>query len=110
MAKGFHRHATESALLRAEVTQFNKVIATLQGRKSRPKKRFSATGALTAQDYQSLMDQPQIDIQLIDDIVRSMPQSGESLARKRRCGLCKQEGHNRSTCSLKSVPLDIPSV
>jgi hypothetical protein len=29
LAKGFHRHATESALLRAEVKQFNEVITTL---------------------------------------------------------------------------------
>lgn len=74
MAKGFYRHATESALLRAEVAQFNKVINSLQGRKYRPRKRFSATGALTAQDYQCLIDQPQVDTQLIDDIVRSIPQ------------------------------------
>jgi hypothetical protein len=108
MAKGFHRHATESALLRAEVGQFNKVINSLQGRKSRPRKRFSAAGALTAQDYQSLMDQPQVNIQLIDDMVRSMPQSGESFGRKRKCGLCKQEGHNRSTCPFKSLPSVLP--
>jgi len=110
MAKGFHRHATESALLRAEVGQFNKVINSLQGRKSRPRKRFSATGALTAQDYQCLIDQPQVDTQLINDIVRSIPQSSECLERKRKCGLCKQEGHNRLTCPLKSLPLDIPSL
>ncbi len=72
MAKGFYRHATETALLRAKVIYFNKVINTLQGRRLRPKKRFSATRALFAQEYQYLMDQPQVDMQLINDIVRSI--------------------------------------
>jgi hypothetical protein len=98
--RGSQRMAAELALAQAENRRLRTANAELSRRKSRQKKVIGNQRILTQVEGTLIANQ------IAADAVRASQRdggSGESsvrIPRQRRCGLCREPGHRRETCSL----------
>ena len=96
--KGTVQIAAQYEILKAEVTALRKANEALSRRKRRQKKRIQRGGTLTIAEGVDLINQANVDAQIQRERREGAVQSGGDAPRQRRCGRCRQPGHNITTC------------
>jgi DDE superfamily endonuclease len=96
--KGTVQIAAQYEILKAEVTALRKANEALSRRKRRQKKRIQRGGTLTIAEGVDLINQANVDAQIQRERRERAVQSGGDAPRQRRCGRCRQPGHNITTC------------
>jgi hypothetical protein len=95
---GAHRMAAQYELLKAENAALRKANEAASRRKQRQKKRIQKRGTLTKAQGSQLIDQANIDSQIIQELRQSRQGHSSNAPAQRRCGRCREVGHNIATC------------
>lgn len=103
LRKALHKSKAQEAMWKRESDAARDLINTLQKRRT-VKKRYVAQGAYTREQFQAaVVDQTAVDNQLAQDEARQERAVASSSRAKKKCGMCRQEGHTRQHCPLKSL-------
>ena len=102
MSKGFQVLAHELTLYRAELNALREANKALSKRRKAKKTRLRDKGSLTVSNAIDLIDSRQVDAQLQGDLRRDGGGDGRGRGGPRRCGRCRNIGHNSRTCQIAS--------
>ena len=95
LSKGAQQIAHEMTLMREEVAALREALDTANKRKSRKRRYVRTEETLTVGEVQEVLAEQ----------AGSSRGDGESASKRvrgeRRCGRCKQTGHNARTCAVK---------
>jgi hypothetical protein len=99
-AKGARGIMHRMALLKAENEQLRTTNATLSKRRRARKTRLRLGGSMTIAEGQALQDQRDAEQQVQLDIRQSRGRKPRNEAKRPRCGVCGESGHNARTCRV----------
>lgn len=94
LKKSAHMMAHSQALLAAQVTRLEKANKAASERKQRKKKRIQKGGDLSKAETDKLLAQEDVEAQLEEEMREGRSRTGTGRGRKRRCTICREEGHN----------------
>ena len=89
-----------AVLLQAQVANLQKANEASSRRKKRQKKRIQKQGVLTIAEGSEIIDQNGVDQQIEREIQQSGTRSSGTALKQRRCGRCREVGHDIRKCPL----------
>lgn len=98
LAKGTKAVMHRLTLVEEEVEHLRTANRDLSKRRKAKRSRIRLGGSLTVAEGEDLLDQDDVDIQLGQEMQQHSAHSRASAPRARRCGNCKNTGHNARTC------------
>jgi hypothetical protein len=107
LAKGTEILAYKITLLSAEVRTLRAANKVLSKRCRAKKSRVRQGGALTVEDTQDVLAQKEAEEQARHDKRSEGGRQNEGQPSGRRCGTCRETGHNMRTCQDTIVVLGL---
>ena len=87
-----------AVLLRSQVAGLQKANEAVTQRKKRQKKRIQKRGTLTKAEGSELIAQAKVDTQIEGETHQGKKRKVAVASQPRRCGCCREIGHNLRTC------------
>jgi hypothetical protein len=103
LARGTEALAHNVILLNAQVQALQQANMLLSKRRRAKRTRLQDGGPLTVDEAYDLLDQRDIGEQLRRDMVSNGEPGQRVTATERRCGKCRNTGHNARTCPMDVV-------
>jgi hypothetical protein len=106
LLKGYTAAVVKTALLEKQVADLMAENNHQKRKRALPKQRIKKGGSLTVQEAQEILIRKEVDVQLRNEVRkkrrREQPHDTSVQPHKppRRCGSCKQAGHNSRTCQM----------
>jgi hypothetical protein len=96
--KGARRLAAKSAIMAEQARYLEKANLEARKRKVRQNKFLPFTERLSINKTDISGSQDCVDPQLLQVEVENASEGSSALSGKRKCGLCREEGHTKRTC------------
>jgi hypothetical protein len=103
LARGTEALAHNVVLLGAQVQALQQANTLLSKRRKAKRTRLQDGGPLTVNEAYDILDQRDISEQLQQDMVSNSEPGQRATATDRRCGKCRNTGHNVRTCPMDAV-------
>jgi hypothetical protein len=100
LARGTEALAHNVVLLNAQIQALQTANTLLSKRRRAKRTRLQDGGPLTAGQAYDLLDQREIEEQLQQEVLGSGEPRQRATATERRCGRCRNTGHNARTCTM----------
>jgi hypothetical protein len=98
LAKGAQQMAASAAILALQVKDLEKANVEARRRKVRTNKFLSFEDRLSISKVDVLGPQDCLNPQLLQRAMENAGREGSASSSKRKCGLCREEGHTKRTC------------
>jgi hypothetical protein len=98
LAKGAQQMAASAAIMAIQIQDLKKANEQARRRKVRTNKFLSFEDRLSISKVDVLGPQDCLNPQLLQRVMENAGGEGSALSSKRKCGLCREEGHTKRTC------------
>jgi hypothetical protein len=99
LPKGAQQMATSAAMMALQISDLEKANTEARRRKVRQNKFLSFEDRLSISKVDVSGPQDSLDPLLLQIEVGNAGEGGSASSKKRKCGLCQEEGHTKRTCS-----------
>jgi hypothetical protein len=98
LAKGAQQMAASAAIMASQIKDLEKANIEARRRKVRTNKLLSFKDRLSISKVDVLGPQDFLNPQLLQRVMENADREGSASSGKRKCGLCREEGHTKKTC------------